>query len=153
MSTKQSLFWETTALDDMSDEQWESLCDGCGRCCLQKLEDEDTGEIHETSVSCKLLDTQTCRCTDYSNRFAQVPDCLTIRPLTQEKLGWLPETCAYRKLSDGEPLESWHPLISGDTESVKKAGVSVAGQCFSEEYVSLSEITLSVIDEHNDKTS
>ena len=111
-------FWETTSLNDMTDAQWESLCDGCGRCCLQKLEDEDSGEVHFTRVSCKLLDTDSCRCTNYSKRFSHVPDCLSLRPLTEEKISWLPDSCAYAKLSLGKPLESWHPLISGDPESV-----------------------------------
>jgi len=133
-------FWETTALKDMNDEQWESLCDGCGRCCLQKLEDEDTGEIHFTRVSCKLLDTDSCKCSNYSQRFKKVPDCLSLRPLTEEKISWLPESCAYVKLSRNKPLENWHPLISRNAESVKLAGISVSGKCISEQYVSITEI-------------
>jgi uncharacterized cysteine cluster protein YcgN (CxxCxxCC family) len=143
-------FWETTSLEDMSDAQWESLCDGCGRCCLQKLEDEDTGEIHFTRVSCKLLDTDSCRCRDYPQRFSKVPDCLSLRPLTAEKVSWLPESCAYVKLSRGKPLENWHPLISGDPDSVKLAGISVSGRCISEEYVPVLEIYEHIIKWNNE---
>ncbi|MDB4223008.1 YcgN family cysteine cluster protein [Granulosicoccus sp.] len=144
-------FWETTSLNDMSDTQWESLCDGCGRCCLQKLEDEDTGEVHFTRVSCRLLNTDTCRCSNYPQRFNKVPDCLSLRPLTEEKVSWLPESCAYAKLSHGKPLEYWHPLISGSAESVKLAGISVSGQCISEEYVPVSEIYEHIIQWNNDE--
>ena len=145
-----SNFWETTPLEKMTDAQWESLCDGCGRCCLQKLEDEDTGEVHFTRVSCKLLNTDSCRCSDYPKRFSKVPDCLSLRPLTDEKVSWLPESCAYAKLSCGKPLENWHPLISGDAESVKLAGISVSGQCISEEYVPISEIYEHIIQWNNE---
>lgn len=137
--SKQKPFWERIALPDMTDEQWESLCDGCGRCCLQKLEDEDSGEIVFTRVSCRLLDTQTCRCSDYHHRFEQVEDCLLVRPLTPEKISWLPDSCAYKKLSQGKPLDAWHPLISGSKHSVREAGISVAGQCITETHVPLAE--------------
>lgn len=132
MSMGSRPFWEDLSLDEMSDEQWESLCDGCGRCCLQKLEDADTEEVWVTSLSCRQLNTDTGRCKDYAGRFAEVPDCLAVRPITAAKIKWLPATCAYRKLSVGEPLESWHPLISGRPESVREAGISVAGRCQSE---------------------
>lgn len=139
MGSEQPGFWELKSLDEMSDEEWESLCDGCGRCCLQKLEDEDSGEIHFTRVSCRLLNVESCRCANYAGRFKEVPDCLAIRPLTEEKIQWLPSSCAYRKLSQGEPLAEWHPLISGRADSVLEAGISVSGQCLSEEYVPLVE--------------
>ena len=142
-------FWETTALENMSDAQWESLCDGCARCCLQKLEDEDTDEVHFTRVSCELLDTESCRCSNYPQRFQKVPGCLSLRPLTAEKIAWLPESCAYAKLSRGKPLEDWHPLISGDPDSVKSAGISVSGQCISEEYVADLEIYEHIIQWNN----
>jgi uncharacterized cysteine cluster protein YcgN (CxxCxxCC family) len=144
-------YWETTALADMTDAQWESLCDGCGRCCLQKLEDEDTGEVHFTRVSCKLLNTDSCRCGDYPSRFSKVPDCLSLRPLTADKVSWLPTSCAYSKLSRGKPLENWHPLVSGNANSVKLAGISVAGQCISEEYVPVTEIFEHIIQWNNDE--
>lgn len=137
--TDTARFWELKTLDEMSDAQWESLCDGCGRCCLHKLEDEDTGDIFYTDVACKLLDTQTCRCKHYPTRFDHVPDCLTVRPLDKEKLSWLPKSCAYVKLSNGEPLADWHPLISGDPNSVHAAGIGVSGRCFDETTVPVSE--------------
>lgn len=143
-------FWEVLSLEDMSDEQWESLCDGCGRCCLQKLEDDETGEVHFTRVSCRLLNTVSCRCGDYPDRFSKVPDCLSLRPLTVEKISWLPESCAYAKISRGSPLENWHPLISGSAESVKEAGISVSEQCISEEFVTESDIFEHIIQWNND---
>ena len=121
-------FWKTTRLEDMSDEQWESLCDGCGRCCLNKLEDWDTGEIAWTNVACKLLDADTCRCTDYANRQEKVPECINLTPKSVRTLTWLPPTCAYRLIAEGRELYWWHPLVSGDTETVHLAGVSVRGR-------------------------
>lgn len=149
---KQSPFWETKSLESMSDEEWESLCDGCGRCCLQKLQDEDTDEVHFTRVACRLLDTTSCRCRDYTNRFEQVPDCLSIRPMTAEKISWLPESCAYRKLSQGDPLEKWHPLISGNPDSVKQAGISVADRCINEMDVPVSEYIYHLISWDNEQS-
>ncbi|MFC3639739.1 YcgN family cysteine cluster protein [Camelimonas fluminis] len=121
-------FWRVTALEDMDDRQWESLCDGCGRCCLIKLEDEDTGRIHYTDVGCRLLDGDTCRCRDYPNRQSQVPDCVRLTPEIVRSLTWLPPTCAYRLLREGADLPWWHPLVSGDPETVAAAGVSVRGR-------------------------
>lgn len=138
-------FWETKSLDDMSDAEWESLCDGCGRCCMHKLEDEDTGEVHFTRVACRLLDTESCKCSDYGNRFEQVPDCLTVKPLNKQKLSWLPTTCAYRLISEGKALKNWHPLVSGQTESVHVAGISMAQSCLCETAVSLEELEEHVI--------
>lgn len=132
-------FWERKSLDELSDAEWESLCDGCGRCCLHKLEDEDTGDVHYTDVACKLLDTQSCRCTQYQDRLAHVPDCLLVRPLDEQKLNWLPSSCAYVKVAKGQALAEWHPLISGDPNSVHRAGISVKGRCFSETEVPLVE--------------
>ncbi len=146
MSSAEKAFWETKSLDQMSDQEWESLCDGCARCCLHKLEDEDTAEIVFTRVACQLLDTQSCRCADYDNRFATVPDCLTIKPLDAQKLSWLPDTCAYRRLSEGKQLMSWHPLISGCTNTVLEAGVSMSGQCISETYVPITEYDQHIIE-------
>lgn len=142
-------FWEAKSLDQMNDEEWESLCDGCGRCCLHKLEDEDTAEVHFTRVACKLLDTQSCRCSNYANRFEHVPDCLTIKPLDDQKLNWLPESCAYRRLSEGRALENWHPLVSKMSESVHMAGISVAHLCISENYVPLDDYFEHVIHWHD----
>ena len=132
-------FWETKSLDEMSDAEWESLCDGCGRCCMHKLEDEDTGDVHFTRVSCHMLDTESCQCSDYANRFEHVSDCLTVKPLDKQKLSWLPASCAYRLISEGKPLEKWHPLVSGTADSVHLAGISMAQLCISETYVPLEQ--------------
>jgi len=121
-------FWKTTALEDMTSQQWESLCDGCGRCCLNKLEDWDTGEIAFTNVACKLLASDTCRCTDYENRQAVVPECIQLTPQTVREITWLPPSCAYRLLAEGGDLYWWHPLVSGDPQTVHEAGVSVRGR-------------------------
>lgn len=131
-----SPFWETKSLDEMSDGEWESLCDRCGLCCLHKLEDEDTGDVVFTRVACKLLNTSTCQCSNYDTRFSFVPDCLTVKPLDEQKLAWLPDSCAYKLLSMGEPLKPWHPLISGRSESVHEAGISMRGACVSEREIS-----------------
>ncbi len=121
-------FWEAKTLAQMSEAEWESLCDGCGKCCLIGLEDEDTGEIYLTDVACALFDSDACRCGDYAGRKAKVPDCVKLTPETVPKLNWLPRTCAYRLLAQGEKLRPWHPLISGDPESVHRANVSVRGK-------------------------
>ncbi|WP_112321225.1 YcgN family cysteine cluster protein [Oceanibium sediminis] len=129
-------FWETVPMADMTRDEWEALCDGCGKCCLRKLEFEDTGEVEYTNVACKLLDTDTCRCRDYANRKAKVPDCVVISPKTLPSvLYWMPGTCAYRLLAEDQPLPDWHPLISGRAESVAEAGISLAGHMISEEEI------------------
>lgn len=133
-------FWQTKLLHEMTEAEWESLCDGCGRCCLVKLEDEDTGEIYTTDVSCQLLDCQTCRCTDYANRHSIVDDCIKLDPDNLEELGWLPETCAYRLVWEGKPLHEWHPLVSGRADTVHEAGISVRGQVTSEREVAIEEL-------------
>jgi len=125
-------FWETKPLEAMNRTEWESLCDGCGKCCLHKLEDEDTGELHPTNIACRLLDRRSGRCSDYKHRHAYVPECVRLTPAKLHQLDWLPSTCAYRLLADGEPLPDWHPLITGDPESVHRAGVSVRGWTISE---------------------
>jgi uncharacterized protein len=129
---KRSKFWETTPLDKMSPEEWESLCDGCARCCLFKLKEETTGEIFYTNVVCRLLDTGLCQCTDYPNRHTLVPTCLVLDPELVNTLDWLPETCAYRLLNIGEKLAWWHPLVSGSKKSIHLAGISVRGKTISE---------------------
>ena len=128
----QKPFWETKTLEDMSAAEWESLCDGCGLCCLIRFEDEVTGEVIPTRVSCRLLDNELCRCKDYDNRKVYVPDCIKLTPWNIEALQWMPLSCAYRRLYEGRPLPRWHPLITGDPESVHKAGVSIRGQVISE---------------------
>ena len=116
----------------MTREQWESLCDGCGKCCLLKLEDEDTLELSYTDVACRLLDLGTCRCTRYEDRARLVPDCVTLTPEIIPNLRWMPRSCAYRRIYEGKPLLWWHPLVSGDPETVHAAGVSVRGRVISE---------------------
>lgn len=128
-------FWQEKTLAEMSRQEWESLCDGCARCCLHKLEDEDSGEVHYTSVVCKYLDESTCRCTSYQDRHSLVPDCVWLTPDTVEAFRWLPTTCAYRLVAEGKDLAWWHPLVSGRAESVQEAGISVRGKCVSEEHV------------------
>ncbi|RUM96984.1 YcgN family cysteine cluster protein [Pseudaminobacter arsenicus] len=121
-------FWKTTALEAMSREQWESLCDGCGKCCLSKLEDEDTGDIYWTSVACRLFDAKSCRCSDYANRLARVPDCVGLTPQNVRTITWLPASCAYKLVAEGHDLYWWHPLVSGSPETVHEAGMSVRGR-------------------------
>lgn len=140
-------YWRTKTLDAMSAEEWEGLCDGCGRCCLIKLEDEDTGEIHLTRLSCLQLDLSTCRCRDYARRASLVPDCITLTPKKIEMLSWLPSSCAYRRVKEGRDLAWWHPLISETHETVHLAGISVRGMARSEKGVKLTAITRYIIGE------
>lgn len=121
-------FWKEKTLEEMSVSEWESLCDGCGKCCLSKLEDEDTGEIYFTSIGCRLFDEKTCRCKDYENRLASVPDCVKLSPENVRTIAWLPSTCAYRLVAEGQDLHPWHHLISGSRDTVHRTGVSVVGR-------------------------
>jgi len=121
-------FWEEKSLAEMSDAEWEALCDGCARCCMVKLEDEDTAEVHYTALVCDLLDEQNCRCTRYPERHQLVPDCIEFDADLAGTLRWLPHTCAYRRLAEGRGLADWHPLVSGRAASVHEAGISVRGK-------------------------
>ena len=125
-------FWELP-LEALNRAEWEALCDGCGRCCLHKLEDEETGEVIETNVACKLLDHGTARCTDYKHRKAFVPDCLRLTPKLVAQVRWLPETCAYKRRAEDRPLPSWHYLLTGSQDAMIRAGVSVIGRVIAED--------------------
>jgi hypothetical protein len=120
-------FWQTKTLEEMSVAEWESLCDGCGRCCLIKLEDTETGEVQLTRLACRLLDLSSCKCRDYPNRHKVVHDCVAIDAGKVRELDWLPSSCAYRRMADGRGLAWWHPLVSGDPDTVHEAGISVRG--------------------------
>ena len=125
-------FWDDKTLEEMTSAEWEALCDGCGRCCLMKLEDEDTGEIYNSDVRCRLLNGDTCKCSDYKNRQAKVKDCIKLTPQNVTEIDWIPRSCAYRRIAEGRGLAWWHPLVSGDPETVVTAGVSVRGRTVAE---------------------
>jgi len=127
-------FWKTKSLGEMSQAEWESLCDGCGRCCLHKLRYDDTNALAFTNVACRLLDTTSCQCRNYPTRQAHVPDCVTLTSDTLSEIDWLPPSCAYVRLAEGKELAWWHPLVSGDLDTVRKAGVSVSGRAIDERY-------------------
>ena len=146
MVTEARAFWNTKTLQEMSPDEWESLCDGCGRCCLHKLEDIDTGLLYYTDIACRLLDEQQCRCTRYPERKRLVKDCLVVSAHEQERYDWLPKSCAYRKLAGGEDLDWWHPLVSGYPDTVHAAGISVRGRCVSENEVPENELEEHVIE-------
>jgi len=133
-------FWETKTLEEMTAREWESLCDRCGRCCLIKLEDTDSGEVYFTNVICRYHNPTDCRCRRYAERSRLVPDCVKVTPELARTAQWLPLTCAYRVLAEGGPLADWHPLVSGDPDSVREAGISVRGRVISEEYVHPDEL-------------
>jgi uncharacterized cysteine cluster protein YcgN (CxxCxxCC family) len=133
-------FWEHKALDELSSAEWESLCDGCGRCCLLKLEDIDSGRLFYTNVVCDYHDNARCRCTRYQDRSLLVPDCIKVTPAVARTQHWLPDTCAYRLLAEGKPLFDWHPLISGDPDSVHAAGISIRDKTIAEQYVHPDEL-------------
>jgi uncharacterized cysteine cluster protein YcgN (CxxCxxCC family) len=118
-------FWKTKTLPEMTTQEWESLCDGCAKCCLHKLEDEDTGNIYFTSIACRLIDLTSCRCTRYAERTQIIPDCLDLRQLETSQYHWLPVTCAYRLVHEGKELPMWHPLVSKNTASVEASGISI----------------------------
>lgn len=140
MSDLRPRFWETVPLAQMTRPEWEALCDGCGKCCLNKLEDEDTGEVALTRVACKLLDNDSCQCARYPNRHEFVPTCIVLNAESlPEHMYWLPQTCAYRLLFEGSPLPDWHPLLTNDADSVHTAGVTLRGRMVSETQVAFGD--------------
>ncbi|MDR0807593.1 MAG: YcgN family cysteine cluster protein [Gemmobacter sp.] len=148
MSKLRPRFWETVPLKQMTAPEWEALCDGCGRCCLNKIEYEDTGEIEYTSVACRLLDGETCRCTQYPIRKQFVPDCVQLTPKALPQIAyWMPRSCAYRLLYEGKPLPHWHPLLTGDPETVHRAGISMRGRTVPEYEVTEDEWDNYIIEE------
>ena len=130
-----SEWWNTKTLAELTQLEWESLCDGCAKCCLHKLEDEDSGDIFYTKVRCQYLDEAQCRCTDYANRSTLVPNCIQLNRDNVGNLNWLPSSCAYRLRANNQPLEQWHPLVSGSKTTVHEAGISIRGRAISDEYV------------------
>jgi len=145
MAKRNEPFWKYKSLSDMTPVEWERLCDGCGKCCLYKLEDEDTKEIFYTNVACRYLELETCRCMVYSQRKELMPTCMALTPDVVMRISWLPETCAYRLLAEGKELPAWHPLISGSHHSVHAAGISVCGKVISEMGIDLEELDRYVI--------
>jgi len=143
-SDQDGLFWKTKTLEQLSKAEWESLCDGCARCCLEKLEDEDSGRIYFTHVGCRLLDGAACACRDYPNRSKQVPDCVRLTAKNVRELTWLPPSCAYKLVAEGRDLYWWHPLVSGDPNTVHEAGVSVRGRVEASE----TEISVEQLEDH-----
>lgn len=132
MADKVKRFWETESLQEMTAEQWEALCDGCGLCCLQKLQDDEDNAVYYTRIACKLLDLTTCQCSHYPERKQFVPDCIQLTVKDIDSFHWLPPTCAYRRLAEGKKLPEWHPLLTGDAESTIKSGITMAGKMLSE---------------------
>jgi uncharacterized cysteine cluster protein YcgN (CxxCxxCC family) len=140
MVTEATAYWKTKPLAEMTPEEWESLCDGCGRCCLHKLQDEDSGLMFYTNVVCRLLDPECCRCSNYAQRTNLVHDCLSLAPDRAARFEWLPLSCAYRRLANGLSLEWWHPLVSGDPETIHEAGISVRGRTVPESTVAREDL-------------
>lgn len=139
-------FWETKTLDTLTAEEWEAVCDGCAKCCLYKIEDVDSGSVQYTNVACRMLDIDACRCKIYEHRFEAIKDCVSVTPQMVREVDWLPESCAYRRLAEGRGLAWWHPLVSGDPETVRQAGVSVCGKIVPEINVDLYALEDRVVD-------
>ena len=143
-------FWKTKSLDEMTAEEWETLCDGCGKCCLHKIEDIESGKVYFTNVACRLLDLQSCRCRDYESRSDQVKDCFPLTVELVKKANWLPKSCAYRRLTEERELAWWHPLVSGNPNTVRQMGISVCGKAVSELDVDLEDLEDMVVDWFDD---
>jgi uncharacterized cysteine cluster protein YcgN (CxxCxxCC family) len=139
-------FWKTKTLAEMTTTEWESVCDGCGLCCLNKLEEWDSGDIYFTSIRCKLLDDHSCRCSSYENRWDFVPDCVQLSKENVDEIAWLPPTCGYRLINEGRDLYWWHPLVSGDRETVHEAGISARGRTINETEVDVEDFEDYVVD-------
>ncbi|KAA8983367.1 YcgN family cysteine cluster protein [Halospina sp. K52047b] len=139
-------FWERKQLEAMTADEWESLCDGCGRCCTHKLEDADTGDVYATQIACRLLDCESCLCSDYPNRLSEVPDCLQVTPSIARNSDWLPKSCAYRRIAEGRGLAWWHPLVSGSRATVHTAGISVQGHVLPEPIVDPEDYEEHIVD-------
>ncbi|HHZ87411.1 MAG TPA: YcgN family cysteine cluster protein [Chromatiaceae bacterium] len=146
INTTDQPFWETRSLQEMSREEWESLCDGCGRCCLEKLEDETSGEVYFTNIACRLLDTDDCCCCNYPERTREVPDCMVLSPDHLDDINWLPKSCAYRRIKEGRGLAPWHHLVSGSCTTVHEAGISVRGKTISAQGIGIEEYENHVVD-------
>lgn len=138
-------FWKNRTLDQLNAEEWELLCDGCGKCCLTKLEDEDSGEVYHTDVACKLLNIKSCRCSNYRNRKNLVPDCIKLDAKTVRSVNWLPDSCAYRRVDERRPLPEWHHLVCGNKREIHRARASVCGRVISEEFVHPSDLPERII--------
>ena len=132
ITSERQRFWRTKTLEEMTAQEWESLCDGCGRCCLHKLRDERTEALSFTNVACRLLNLESCRCSRYAVRHRYVPDCVSLTPAAVREIDWLPPTCAYRRVAEGKDLSWWHPLVSGDPDTVHTAGISAQGRAVNE---------------------
>ena len=138
-------FWKGKTLEQLSNEEWEALCDGCGQCCLYKLEDEDSSDLYLTNVVCRFFDQQTCQCRVYAERHQAVPTCVQLTPQNVLELKWIPPTCAYKLLAEGKPLPKWHPLISDDRQSIQETEFFVGGRVISESDVDMDDLENYVI--------
>ena len=139
-------FWEAKSLDAMTDAEWESLCDGCGQCCLHKLVNDETADVFYTRAACQLLDDETGRCKRYATRLEEVEDCLDVRRMSDTELAWMPRSCAYRRLAEGKSLPQWHPLITGDPQSTANTHMAVAGRTISETAADLDQLEAEIIE-------